>query len=48
VVDLAVLFNGGGHSQAAGAVLDCGVEEGIAKVLPRAIDHLGKFPPEQK
>ncbi len=44
VVDLATEFNGGGHRQAAGAVLDCGLEEAIQKVVPRAVDHLKKFP----
>ena len=43
VIDLAAEFNGGGHSQAAGAILDCGVHETIEKVLPRALEHLKKF-----
>ncbi|UCE61391.1 MAG: bifunctional oligoribonuclease/PAP phosphatase NrnA [Phycisphaerales bacterium] len=43
VVELAGEFNGGGHSESAGAVLDCGLEEGIAQVLPRAIEHIKKF-----
>jgi nanoRNase/pAp phosphatase (c-di-AMP/oligoRNAs hydrolase) len=44
VLDLAGEFNGGGHRQAAGAVLDCVLEKAIQKVVPRAIDHLKKFP----
>ncbi len=45
VADLAAEFNGGGHSQAAGAILDCGLEEAIATVVRRAIEHLKKFDP---
>ena len=44
VVDLAVQFKGGGHRQAAGAVLDCDLQEAIGKVVPQAIEHLKKFP----
>ena len=44
VVELAAEFKGGGHAQAAGAVLDCGLSDAIAKVLPRAAEHLKKFP----
>lgn len=44
VVELAAEFNGGGHGQAAGSVLDCGLEEAIHKVVPRAVEHLKKFP----
>lgn len=43
VVDLAGEFGGGGHAQAAGAVLDCGLEEAIARVLPRALEHVRRF-----
>ena len=43
VLELAAEFGGGGHSQAAGAVLDCGLKEAIAKVLPRAEEHLKRF-----
>ncbi len=46
VIELAGEFGGGGHSQAAGAVLDCGVEEAIERVLPAAETHLKKFPLE--
>ncbi len=44
VIDLAGEFGGGGHSEAAGAVLDCGLDEAIAKVLPRALEHIKTFP----
>ncbi len=44
VIELAAAFKGGGHSQAAGAVLDCGLEEAIERVVPRALEHLEKFP----
>jgi len=43
VVELAAEFKGGGHAQAAGAVLDCGLREAIDRVMPRAVDHLKKF-----
>ncbi len=45
VVELAEQFGGGGHSQAAGAVLDCELPEAIDKVVPPAVDHLKKFQP---
>ncbi|RME41884.1 MAG: bifunctional oligoribonuclease/PAP phosphatase NrnA [Planctomycetota bacterium] len=45
VVELAVQFGGGGHAQSAGAVLDCGLQEAIDRVLPRALEHVRKFPP---
>lgn len=44
VIELAAQFNGGGHSQAAGAVLDCGIEEAMQRVLPKAEEHLRSFP----
>ncbi len=44
VVELAGLFKGGGHSQAAGAILESTVEQAITKVLPKAIEHLEQFP----
>jgi len=44
VVELAGEFGGGGHTQAAGAVLDCGLDEAVEKVVPRAVEHLKKFP----
>jgi phosphoesterase RecJ-like protein len=43
VLDLALKFNGGGHRQSAGTVLDCGLHEAIDKVLPRAVEHLERF-----
>ncbi len=43
VVGLAGEFGGGGHAQAAGAILDCGVSEAIAKVLPRAEEFIKQF-----
>ena len=46
VIELAGEFGGGGHSQAAGAVLDCGIDEALERVLPVAEVHLKKFPPE--
>ncbi len=45
VIDLAGAFKGGGHAQAAGAILDCGFQEAIDTVVPRAIEHLSSFPP---
>ncbi len=44
VVELAAEFNGGGHAQAAGAIIHCRLEEAIQKVVPRAVEHLKKFP----
>lgn len=46
VVELAGQFGGGGHSQAAGAILDGGVEEAMRRVLPVAESHLKNFPLE--
>lgn len=43
VLELAAKFHGGGHSQSAGAVLDCGLQEGMDQVLPAAIEHLKQF-----
>ncbi len=44
IVELAAEFQGGGHSQAAGAILDCGLQEAIDKVVPRAIEYMKRFP----
>lgn len=44
VVGLAGEFNGGGHAQSAGAILDCGLEVAIEKVVPRAVEYLRSFP----
>lgn len=43
VVELAQEFGGGGHARAAGAVVDAGLQETVARVLPRASAHLAKF-----
>ena len=43
VLDLASQFSGGGHPQSAGVVLDCGLQEAIDMVVPRAVEHLRKF-----
>lgn len=43
VTDLAAAFGGGGHAQASGAVLDCGLREAIDRVIPSAELHLRKF-----
>ena len=43
VVELAAEFGGGGHRQAAGAVVEGGLAETMDKVLPRAVEHLRKF-----
>jgi len=44
VAELAQTFGGGGHPQAAGAVLDLSIPEAIDRVVPKAIEHLNKFP----
>lgn len=43
VVELAAQFGGGGHRQAAGAVLDCGIDEAVDKVVPHAVEHLSRL-----
>ncbi len=40
VLDLASQFKGGGHRQAAGAILNCGIEDALKQVLPAASEHL--------
>jgi len=40
VLPLAEALGGGGHDQAAGVVLECGLEEALARVLPLAEQHL--------
>lgn len=45
VVELAAEFGGGGHSQAAGAVLDCGLDEAIERVVSRTMEFVTRFPP---
>ncbi len=44
VLDLATRFNGGGHEQAAGAVIDGSFEETVDMVVSEAVEHLKKFP----
>ena len=36
VLELAQVFNGGGHQQAAGAILDGAIDEVVARVIPEA------------
>jgi len=43
VTALAAEFGGGGHAQSAGAILDCGLQEAIDRVVPRAVEHAKKF-----
>ncbi len=40
VADLAAQFGGGGHTQAAGAVLDCGLADAVQRVVPQAQRHM--------
>ena len=40
VLELAREMGGGGHQQAAGVTLNCGLDEAIARVLPAAMHHL--------
>ncbi len=42
VLELAQRFGGGGHNEAAGAVLDCPVDEAVAKVVPVAMEVINK------
>jgi phosphoesterase RecJ-like protein len=44
VLPLAAEYGGGGHNQAAGAILNCPLDEAISRVLPRAIEHMKQFP----
>ncbi len=43
VIELAAEYGGGGHSQAAGAILDCSLQSAIDKVIPRAIEYMKKL-----
>lgn len=43
VVELAQELGGGGHAQAAGTVLECGVDEAVRQVVPRAVEHVRGF-----
>ncbi len=45
VTDLAAAFGGGGHAQASGAVLDCGLRQAIDQVIPSAVAHVQQFAP---
>jgi|GEM_PF-49901 len=47
VVGLAGEFGGGGHAQAAGAVLECGVDEAVGRVVPRAEVFVKQFKSSQ-
>ena len=40
VIELAKRFNGGGHHAAAGAILDCEIDQAVAQVLPAATEEL--------
>jgi len=44
VLPLAEALGGGGHDQAAGVVLECSLEEALARVLPLAEHHLSASP----
>lgn len=46
VVELAAEFGGGGHQQAAGAVIEGGLEDTMARVIPRAVEYIKQFPAE--
>lgn len=43
VLELANEFGGGGHAQAAGAILDCALQPAIDKVVPRAAEYIRRF-----
>jgi len=43
VVELAAEFGGGGHRQAAGAVLDQPLTQALDRVVPRAVEHVKSF-----
>ena len=42
VVEFARSFEGGGHAEAAGAMLECGIEEAVARVIPAALEAIRK------
>jgi len=42
VLDLAARFGGGGHAEAAGAILDADIEHALQRVLPLAIEHVDR------
>lgn len=43
VLDLAKQFGGGGHAQAAGAVVEGSIPANLEKILSAAVKHLAKF-----
>ncbi len=43
ISELAAQFKGGGHTQAAGAILDSNIIDAIEVVIPKAIEHLNTF-----
>jgi len=44
VLALAAEFGGGGHKQAAGAILNCSLDDAIARVVPRAVEYMKRLP----
>lgn len=43
VLALAEQFKGGGHTQAAGAILDLPLDQAVATVVPKAVEHIRTF-----
>ncbi|MCG3131874.1 MAG: hypothetical protein FLDDKLPJ_02684 [Phycisphaerae bacterium] len=43
VLDLAKQFNGGGHNQAAGAVVDGTIPEVESRIVAAAVAHIAKY-----
>lgn len=43
VLALAEQFKGGGHTQAAGAILDTPLADAVAAVIPKAVEHIKGF-----
>ncbi len=43
VLEIAGAFGGGGHLNAAGAILNCGIPEAVERVLPVALERLDKL-----
>ena len=41
VLELSRKLGGGGHEQAAGAILDASIDEAVQQVIPMAIESLG-------
>jgi len=44
VLELAQQFGGGGHGQAAGAILDGTVPQVVERVIPAALDYVARLP----